>query len=120
MESTYFEAITGTNDDTGRGSIVVYAGGPDLDALVRDVASRVGALMVEHAPSPRFNGEIQVVWVSERLPASTPYAELQGRVCDQILRLDLAPARDIKLSFQVGDGPRGPEPGHRRAAVIRS
>jgi len=105
METTFFKAVAGTDENTGRGEVVVFAGGSDLDSLVHQVADGVGALMMKHASSPRFSGEIHVVWVAEKLPEDAGeqcFAELRSRVCDQILRLDLTPAQDIKLSFQVG------------------
>lgn len=105
MDSTYFKAIAGTDEVSGQGEVVVFAGGFDLDTLVDELADGIGALMVEHAPSPRFGGEIRVVWMPEKLPAETRERgldELRTRLCDQILRLELMPARDVKLSFQVG------------------
>lgn len=102
METMFLKAVAGTDENTGRGEVVVFAGGSDLDSLVDHVADGVGELMLKHALSPRFGGQIRVVWVPEKLPTVTPFAELQSRVCDQILRLDLDTVRDIKLSFQVG------------------
>ena len=105
METTFLKAVAGTDENTGRGEVVVFVGGSDLDSLVGKVAGNVGDLMVQHAPSPRFGGEIRVVWLPTKLPEDTgeqQLAELQSRVCDEILRLNLAPGQDTKQSFQVG------------------
>ena len=105
MQTTFLQTVAGTDENTGQSEVVVFAGGTDLEALVGKLARDVGELMVEHAPSPRFGAEIRVVWMPTTLPRGTAergIAELQSRVCEQILRLDVMPARDIKLSFQVG------------------